>query len=128
MPMSHTFFWYDLETSGISAGTDRIMQFAGQRTTLNLEPIGEPVNILIRLADDILPSPEAIFITGITPQQTRADGITEAEFLKIFEKEGARAYIWQIGHYTYEFNGDTFNDWTYENVVAYVTRKGWVAL
>lgn len=87
--MSHTFFWYDLETSGISAGTDRIMQFAGQRTTLNLEPIGEPVNILIRLADDILPSPEAIFITGITPQQTRADGITEVEFLKIFEKEVA---------------------------------------
>lgn len=87
--MSHTFFWYDLETSGIKAGTDRIMQFAGQRTSLSLEPIGEPVNILIRLADDILPAPEAIFITGITPQQTRADGITEAEFLKIFDDEVA---------------------------------------
>lgn len=87
--MSHTFFWYDLETSGISASTDRIMQFAGQRTSLSLEPIGEPVNILIRLTDDILPSPEAILITGITPQQTRADGISEAEFLKIFEEQVA---------------------------------------
>jgi exodeoxyribonuclease I len=87
--MSQTFFWYDLETSGIKAGTDRIMQFAGRRTSLSLEPIDEPVNVLIRLADDILPSPEAIFITGITPQQTRADGITEAEFLKIFEEQVA---------------------------------------
>lgn len=87
--MTHTFFWYDLETSGISAGTDRIMQFAGQRTSLSLEPIGEPVNILIRLTEDILPAPEAICITGITPQKTLTDGITEAEFLQIFEEQVA---------------------------------------
>lgn len=60
------------------------MQFAGQRTDLHLEPIGEPVNILIRLGEDILPEPDAVLLTGITPQQTLADGVTELEFLKIF--------------------------------------------
>lgn len=82
-----TLFFYDLETSGISPRSARVMQFAGQRTDLNLKPVGKPVNILVKLTDDALPEPDAIMITGITPQQTRADGVTEAEFLKIFQEE-----------------------------------------
>jgi exodeoxyribonuclease-1 len=85
--MAQTFFFYDLETSGFSAQHDRIMQFAGQRTNLNLEPIGEPYNILVRLADDTLPSPDALLVTGITPQQTIADGVNEAEFARILMEE-----------------------------------------
>lgn len=81
--MLKTFFFYDLETSGLSARDDRIMQFAGIRTTLDLEPIGDPYNILVTLNDDTLPSPDALMVTGITPQQTVADGYTEAEFAKL---------------------------------------------
>jgi exodeoxyribonuclease-1 len=82
--MKQTLYFYDLETTGISAKNGRIMQFAGQRTDLSLKPIGEPDNILIKLTDDILPEPDAVLITGITPQSTFADGLTEAEFLRIF--------------------------------------------
>lgn len=82
--MAHSFYFYDLETSGINARTSRIMQFAGQRTDMNLVPIAEPDNILIRLTDDVLPEPDAIMVTGITPQKTRSEGITEAEFLRYF--------------------------------------------
>ena len=85
--MNQTFFFYDLETSGLSPKTDRIMQFAGQRTTMSLEPIGEPINILIKLANDTLPSPDAIMVTGITPQSTQQDGLTEAEFCKYVTNE-----------------------------------------
>ena len=85
--MKQTFFFYDLETSGLSPRTDRIMQFAGQRTTMDLEPIGEPVNILVKLANDTLPSPDAIMVTGITPQSTQQDGLTEAEFCKYVTNE-----------------------------------------
>ncbi len=63
------------------------MQFGGQRTDIELQPIGEPYNILVKLTEDVLPEPDAILITGITPQQTLAEGITEAEFLKIFDNE-----------------------------------------
>jgi exodeoxyribonuclease-1 len=45
------------------------------------------VNVLIKLTPDILPDPDAILVTGITPQQTIADGLTEAEFLKLFFDE-----------------------------------------
>ncbi len=85
--MPKTFFFYDLETSGLSPQEARVMQFAGIRTDLNLQQVGEPVNVLIRLNDDVLPSPEAIMVTGITPQQTQADGYSEAEFAKMLNEE-----------------------------------------
>jgi len=81
--MTQTFFFYDLETSGLSGQRDQIMQFAGQRTDMDLKPIGDPVNILVALSDDTLPGPDALLITSITPQQTIADGYTEAEFAKL---------------------------------------------
>lgn len=85
--MAQTFFFYDLETSGLDPRNDRIMQFAGIRTTMELEPIGEPHNVLVKLNDDTLPSPEALMVTGITPQQTQADGYTEAEFAQLLTDE-----------------------------------------
>ncbi len=103
--MSASFYFYDLETSGINARSSRIMQFAGQRTDMNLKPMGEPDNILIRLTDDILPEPDAILITGITPQATRADGITEAEFLKYLTGEIALPDTIFVG-----FNNVRFDD------------------
>ncbi len=79
-----TFYYYDLETSGLDPRKARIMQFAGLRTDADLNPIGEPLNLLIKLTPDVLPEPEAIMLTGITPQQTLVEGVTEAEFLKEF--------------------------------------------
>ena len=63
------------------------MQFAGQRTDMNLNPIGEEVNILVKLPDDTLPSPGAIAVTKITPQKTQEDGITEAELCRYLTDE-----------------------------------------
>jgi len=85
--MSKTFFFYDLETSGLNPRESRVMQFAGIRTDLDLKPLGEPYNMLVKLNDDVLPSPEALMVTGITPQQTLSDGLIEAEFAKILSNE-----------------------------------------
>lgn len=63
------------------------MQFAGQRTDMDLNPVGDPVNVMVRLSDDILPEPGAIMVTGITPQQTLADGMSEPEFVKMLSDE-----------------------------------------
>lgn len=82
-----TFFFYDLETSGLNPRSARIMQFAGIRTDMDLEPIGEPINILVRLSDDILPEPGAVLVTGITPQATLADGLSEPEFCRLLMNE-----------------------------------------
>ena len=104
-PMQNTFFFYDLETSGLSARGDRIMQFAGQRTDMDLQPIGEPYNVLIALSDDTLPSPEALMVTGITPQKTVDEGYTEAQFVRMLTEE-----IWTPGTIMTGFNSVRFDD------------------
>lgn len=103
--MKQSFFFYDLETSGLLPREDRVMQFAGQRTTLELEPVGEPVNILIKMTDDALPSPSAINVTGITPQQTLLDGINEAEFCQFANEE-----IFVPGTIVVGYNNVRFDD------------------
>ncbi len=103
--MSKTFFFYDLETSGLSPQEARIMQFAGIRTDMELKQLGEPVNVLVRLNDDVLPAPEALMVTGITPQQTQADGYTEAEFAKMLSDD-----IFTEDTVTIGFNNIRFDD------------------
>ncbi|MBR5647687.1 exodeoxyribonuclease I [Candidatus Saccharibacteria bacterium] len=104
--MMKSFFFYDLETSGLNPRTDRIMQFAGQRTDMDLNPIGEPVNVLVKMTDDALPSPGAIMVTKITPQQTLADGITEAEFSKYVTEEIFTPETVAVGYNTVRFDDE----------------------
>lgn len=104
--MTKTFFFYDLETSGLNARSDRIMQFAGQRTDTSLKPIGEPMNCLIKLTEDILPSPEALMVTGITPQKTIQEGYSEAEFVQIISKEVFTPETTVIGYNNIRFDDE----------------------
>ena len=103
--MTKTYFFYDLETTGLSARKDRIMQFAGLRTDENFQPLGDPYNLLIELSDDILPSPDALMVTEITPQKTREEGYSEADFAKIFMNEICRPDTIILG-----FNNVRFDD------------------
>ncbi len=101
-----TFFFYDLETSGFSARYDRIMQFAGQRTNDELEPISQPANLLVKLTDDILPSPGAVLTTHITPQMTVADGISEADFCRYFLEQVATPDTTILGYNSTRFDDE----------------------
>lgn len=85
--MPASFFFYDLETSGLNPRDDRVMQFAGIRTDESFQMIGEPYNFLVTLSDDTLPSPCALMITGVSPQQTVQDGYSEADFARLFVEE-----------------------------------------
>jgi exodeoxyribonuclease-1 len=113
--MAASFFFYDLETSGINSRSARIMQFAGQRTDMDLQPIGEPVNALIRLTPDVVPEPDAIMITGITPQQTLVDGYTEAEFLKFFYAEVVQPETIFVGYNSVRFDDEFMRFLHYRN-------------
>lgn len=104
--MAQTFFFYDLETSGLKPRADRIMQFAGQRTDMDLNPIGEPVDILVKITDDALPSPQAIGVTGITPQKTLEEGIKEAEFCRKVTEEIFTPDTIALGYNTVRFDDE----------------------
>jgi len=79
--MTQTFYWYDLETSGTDSRWDRIVQFAGVRTDEHLNEVGDAVCSYVQLPDDVLPNPDSSLITGITPQRTQAEGVTEWQAL-----------------------------------------------
>lgn len=105
MASKPSLYWHDYETFGIDPKTDRIAQFAGIRTDLELNVIDDPLVIYCKATDDMLPSPEACMVTGITPQKTIAEGIIEAEFIAAIEKEFATPQTCVVG-----FNNIRFDD------------------
>ena len=82
-----TIFWYDLESFGLNTAKDRIAQAAGLRTDLDLNIIGEELNIVCKITPDYLPNPGACLVTKITPQDTLEQGLNEADFIKIIRDE-----------------------------------------
>lgn len=77
-----TILWHDYETWGVTPKFDKPSQFAGIRTDLELNIIGEPEMFYCQPPQDYLPQPEACLVTGITPQKALREGLTEAEFAK----------------------------------------------
>lgn len=104
--MSASFYWHDYETSGADPRRDRPMQFAGQRTTLDLEPIGEPLRIHCRLAEDQLVWPSAALVTGISPQQVAAEGLAEPEFAARIHAELATPETCAVGYNSLRFDDE----------------------
>ncbi len=70
-----TLLFYDIETSGLNPAFDQVLTFACIRTDLSLNEIGRD-DIVIRLRDDIVPSPGA-FLTHRLEDQTLETGISE---------------------------------------------------
>ncbi len=91
------------------------MQFAGQRTTLDLKLIGEPHNHLVKLSEDVLPDADALLVTGITPQQTISEGLTEVEFLKLFTEEISTPGTIFVGYNSIRFDDEFMRYLHYRN-------------
>lgn len=110
-----SFLWYDLETFGRDPRRTRIAQFAAIRTDAELNPIGEPVSLFCQPALDLLPSPEATLITGITPQQALRDGLREAEFFARVHEEMAVPGTCAVGYNSLRFDDEFIRYGLYRN-------------
>ncbi|MBI3186836.1 MAG: exodeoxyribonuclease I [Gammaproteobacteria bacterium] len=105
MTSAKTFYWYDLETFGLDAARDRVAQFAGIRTDMDLNIIADPQIMYCKISPDVLPQPEACLVTGITPQKTLTDGIPEHEFIAAVHAQFAKPNTCVAG-----FNNIRFDD------------------
>lgn len=101
--MVQTYLFYDIETTGKNPATDRILQFAAQRTDTDFKPIGDPIDLKIKLSDDILPAPQATLVTGLTPQQT-ADGMSELELARFVQQQVFTPNTIAIGYNNINFD------------------------
>jgi exodeoxyribonuclease-1 len=134
-----TIFWHDYEAGGTHAKSVPPMQFAGLRTTKDLEVIDEPCDWYCRLAGDRLPHPQAVAITKINPKKDcQEKGHPEPSFFRMihaelampntcvtgynslgYDEEVTRFGFWRnlIAPYAYAFeNGNS--RWDLMNVVA----------
>ena len=73
---------------------------------MDLNPIGEPVNILVKMTDDALPNPGAIMVTKITPQKTLSEGVSEPEFCKMAVEEIFTPGTIAVGYNTVRFDDE----------------------
>ena len=93
-----TFLWHDYEAGGKHAPSVTPLQFAGVRTTLDLEIIDVPIDIYCKLDWDRLPHPEAIAITKINPITCLEKGVEEPVFFRNIEKEMAVPKTCTVGY------------------------------
>jgi exodeoxyribonuclease-1 len=114
-PAAATFFWHDYETWGVDPRRDRPVQFAGVRTNAELEIIEEPVNLFCRPTPDFLPQPEAVLVTGITPQKAFALGSNEAEFFADIHQQLARPGTCGVGYNSIRFDDEVTRFGLYRN-------------
>jgi len=91
------------------------MQFGGQRTDSNLEPIGEPDNVYIKITPDVLPDPGAALVTGITPQKTLSDGLSEADFTAYFQDKIFKPSTIFVGYNNIRFDDEFVRHLLYRN-------------
>src|SRR5690606_19750373 len=110
-----TFYWHDYETWGTNPARDRPSQFAGIRTDLDLNIIGEPLVQYCQPPQDLLPHPDACLITGITPQLARAKGIPENQFIANIHRELSAPGTCSVGYNSIRFDDEVTRYTLYRN-------------
>ncbi len=110
-----SFYWYDFETFGADPFRDRPAQFAGIRTDENFNPIGDPLVIYCKPANDFLPQPDACLITGITPQIAQQKGVCEAEFIRQIHREFSEPNTCVVGYNSIRFDDEVTRNCLYRN-------------
>ena len=105
---AQTMVWYDYDTTGADPVRDRPLQFAAWRTSLELDPVDDPVVHHCALSRDVLPQPIACLITGLAPQDAERDGLIEAEFAAAVHAQLAEPGTCSAGYNSIRFD-DTLN-------------------
>ena len=111
----NSIYWYDFETFGSDPRRCRAAQFAGLRTDENLEPIGEPLMLYCKPAEDFLPDAMSCLITGITPQKALEAGVSEAEFITRIKEEFGKPGTCVAGYNNIRFDDELTRQLLYRN-------------
>jgi exodeoxyribonuclease-1 len=114
-PVQPTFFIHDYETFGKDPAWDRPAQFAGVRTDIDFNIIEEPEVFYCVPSDDYLPDPEAVMITGITPQLAHAKGINEVEFAARIHQLFSQPGTCILGYNNIRFDDEVTRNIFYRN-------------
>ena len=121
--MANSFYWYDLETSGLSPKWDRIVQFAGCRTDAELNLLDDEYITYVSLPDDVLPNPNATLVTGITPSILESQGIREIDALRVISKSMSEPGTCVVGYNNLRFDDEFIRYSFYRNFLDPYSRE-----
>jgi len=113
--MSQTIYWHDYETFGANPSIDRPSQFAGVRTNMDLEVVGDPLMVYCQPIPDMLPAPDACLITGITPQHAQREGLPEPDFISRIHAEFSQPQTCGAGYNSLRFDDEVTRYTLYRN-------------
>ncbi|MDG6896337.1 exodeoxyribonuclease I [Volucribacter amazonae] len=112
-----SFFFYDYESFGVNPALDRPAQFAGIRTDMEFNIIGEPVMLYCKQTNDYLPAPEAVLVTGITPQICNQQGLPEPEFAEQILQQFSQPQTCIIGYNNIRYDDEMTRYTFYRNFI-----------
>jgi len=118
-----TLLWYDYETFGAKVRQDRPAQIAMIRTDLNLNVVDEPINIFCQPDLDMVPSPMASLITGISPQYAKKNGVPEPEFARLIYEQMMRPQTCVVGYNSIRFDDEIGRFLFYRNFFDPYSRE-----
>ena len=118
-----TFLWHDYETFGANPRLDRPSQFGAIRTDENFNQIGEAEMFYCSPADDFLPHPMAVLITGITPQEARTNGLAETDFAGAINDLMSRPNTCVVGYNSLRFDDEVTRHMFYRNFIDPYARE-----
>ncbi len=114
--MKRTYLFYDIETTGLNKAFDQVLQFAAIRTDEDLNEI-ERHELLLRLNPDVIPSPHAIIVHGLSIDDLDK-GITEAQGIeKIHQLLNTPGTI-SLGYNTLGFDDEFLRFSFYRNLLT----------
>lgn len=119
--MTHTFLFYDIETSGLNPAFDQIIQFSAIRTDLSLNEL-ERYEWVVRPNPDTIPSPMAMIIHR-TPLSTWQQGEPELIVIQkihaLFNTPGTIS----LGYNTLGFDDEFLRFSFYRNLLTPYTHQ-----
>ncbi|BCE01674.1 exodeoxyribonuclease I [Marinicellulosiphila megalodicopiae] len=118
-----TMLWYDYETFGAKVRQDKPAQIAMIRTDLDLNIIEEPINIFCKPDADMVPSPMACLITGISPQLAKQKGVPEPEFARLIYEQMMRPQTCVVGYNSIRFDDEIGRFLFYRNFFDPYSRE-----
>jgi exodeoxyribonuclease I len=119
-----TFVFYDTETTGLEAPYDQIVQFAAIRTDADFNEL-DRVNLRCRLRPHIVPSEEALAVTGLTLEDLQDPSLPSnyEMAVQLSELLGSWSPSVFIGHNTINFDEAFLRQLFYQNLLPiYLTN------
>lgn len=121
--MAESLLWFDYETFGLDTARDRPAQFAGLRTDNELNLIGKPFTLFCQPPIDYIPNPESCLLTGISPVEAQARGVSEHEFIGQILSEFAIPGTCGVGYNSIRFDDEVTRNTLYRNLYDPFARE-----